>query len=178
MELSQQEVHRLLDYDAATGELRWKYIENPTSRADKVRNSRFAGRIAGTPHRSSGGITIRIDGVAHLAHRLIWLIMTGELPECVNHRNGDQSDNRWSNLRQATQSEVISNGSGWSSRTSEYRGVYFRGWEAKVMKDGVGHRCGVFFSEEKAARAYDAKARELNGEFARLNFPDDPGDQP
>lgn len=39
------------------------------------------------------------------------------------------------------------------------------------MKDGKHNWIGVFDSEEDAARAYDAKAKELWGEFAYLNFP-------
>jgi hypothetical protein len=38
------------------------------------------------------------------------------------------------------------------------------------MKDGIRYHLGYFEIEEKAARAYDRKALELFGEFARTNF--------
>ena len=34
-------------------------------------------------------------------------------------------------------------------------------------------RLGYYATKEEAARAYDKKAKELHGEFARLNFPDE-----
>lgn len=61
-------------------------------------------------------------------------------------------------------------------RSSRYRGVAYRAkrkaWEVTIAANGKDHFIGRFESEEEAARAYDAKARELHGERARLNFPD------
>lgn len=174
--LSQVHLRSLLDYDPETGVIRWKYIENPTTRDERFRNSKFAGKIAGTHHKGTGGILIRVAGEGFLAHHLAWFLMTGEQPECVLHKNGDTSDNRWSNLRSAARTEASRHGA--EQTGSIYRGVFFRGWEAKVINDGTTHRVGYFPTEVEAARAYDGKARQLHGAAARLNFPDDPGDQP
>ena len=46
-------------------------------------------------------------------------------------------------------------------------------WCAQIGKDGVTRNLGYHDKEEDAARAYDAKARELYGDAARLNYPDD-----
>jgi hypothetical protein len=40
----------------------------------------------------------------------------------------------------------------------------------RTIGGGSGRHIGYFSSEEAAAHAYDAKAVELFGEFAHLNF--------
>ncbi|MGA7730337.1 MAG: hypothetical protein WCD37_03580 [Chloroflexia bacterium] len=46
-------------------------------------------------------------------------------------------------------------------------------WVARIKRYGVGYYLGVFPTVEAAARAYDAAAVRLFGEFARLNFPEE-----
>jgi len=66
--------------------------------------------------------------------------------------------------------------------TSQFKGVWrlkpTHSWHAEIRvgnPSGKGRsphlRLGCFPTEEDAAKAYDAKARELFGKFARLNFP-------
>lgn len=61
------------------------------------------------------------------------------------------------------------------TKYSRFKGVFptfkkSKPWFAQVKRDGIKHYLGTFSLEEDAARAYDAKARELHGEFARTNF--------
>lgn len=60
--------------------------------------------------------------------------------------------------------------------SSHFVGVSFysaRGmWRASISAEGKMYTIGYYDTEEDAARAYDAKARELYGDTARLNFPD------
>jgi hypothetical protein len=44
---------------------------------------------------------------------------------------------------------------------------------AYIRMNGKRQSLGHYEDPESAARAHDAAARELHGEFAYLNFPDD-----
>ena len=93
----------------------------------------------------------------------------------IDHRNGNGLDNQRSNLRPATQSQNNWNARGRSG-TSEFKGVslYRRTsrWRAQIRHSGHSRHLGLFDTPEDAARAYDAAARQLFGEFARPNFPE------
>lgn len=59
--------------------------------------------------------------------------------------------------------------------TTGYRGVVkFRSrYSSRIWHNKVSYYLGSFPTAEEAARAYDARARELHGEWAELNFPDE-----
>jgi hypothetical protein len=94
----------------------------------------------------------------------------------TDHINGNGLDNRKINLRPATH---VQNGQNMrkSRGTSRYKGVSRQAdrqlWKAEIKSGGRRLFLGRFKEEELAARAYDATARSLFGEFAALNFPCD-----
>ncbi len=94
----------------------------------------------------------------------------------VDHRNLDSLNCRRHNLRLATAAQNSANLPKQRRRatTSRFKGVNLHGgkWEARIANQGRRRHLGCFDSEVDAALAYDAAARELHGEFARLNFPD------
>lgn len=111
-----------------------------------------------------------LDGRKVSMHRLVLGTPSGM---DTDHKNGDGLDNRRANLRSCTRQQNLAN----QRRTrgaSRFKGVSFhRGaskWHAEIFKDGTRIHLGLHLTEEAAARAYDAKASELFGEFARLNF--------
>lgn len=90
----------------------------------------------------------------------------------VDHRDGNGLNNCRLNLRKATHSQNIANTKSRKQSSSKYKGVHwFRGkWVAQITCDGKRSFLGRHHDEAAAALAYDAKARELFGEFARTNF--------
>lgn len=100
----------------------------------------------------------------------------------VDHTHFGGLDNRRANLRLATQADQNRNTRKQSllqgtPTSSEYKGVYLdkrRGtWAVSIKVHYQKIWLGSFRSEEDAARAYDAKAEELFGEFAHKNFPEE-----
>lgn len=99
----------------------------------------------------------------------------------TDHKNGDGLDCRSTNIRICSTSQnAQSYQTKRSGMTSRYRGVFWdkhkartnrAPWIGRICADGVNIHCGAFDNEEDAARAYDAKARELFGEWASPNFP-------
>ena len=129
-----------------------------------------AGGIAGSTN-SAGYLQIRIDGHRYLLHRLAWLYVTGEWPEAeMDHQNGDRADNRFCNLRPATNSENGRNRGGAKRNTSGFKGVSWdarlRKWKAKIVVNGHQIYLGLFDNPIHAWIAYREAALKYHGEFA------------
>jgi hypothetical protein len=177
-ELTAEYLRSILDYDPATGEFRWKtrtpYMLGRSKYSAPKWNSHFAGRIAGSVN-GGGYRHIGINGKAHQAHRLAWLYMTGEWPkELIDHRDCDNSNNRWENLREATNVENSRNARRRSDNKSGTKGVVWvrrhSKWRAQISDNGKRRYLGYFDADKlnDAAIAYAKAARELHGEFARV----------
>ena len=94
----------------------------------------------------------------------------------IDHINGDPLDNRRENLRLCTYTENARNRKKQRKpASSRYKGVSMMRrtgkWHVQITKLKVRYFLGAFSNEEEAGRAYDQKATELFGQFARLNFP-------
>ncbi len=93
----------------------------------------------------------------------------------VDHIDGNGLNNRRANLRVCTNQQNMRNIRKKPGASSIYKGVYHDKrrdtWSAKICCGRKSTHIAVFATEIEAARAYDRKARELFGEFARLNFP-------
>lgn len=112
--------------------------------------------------------------MAHMTKKKIVYMHRVLLPSAkvVDHINGDGLDNRRANIRACTQSQNLANQK-IKPHSSRFKGVSFdkklKKWTAYCKVNGKTTYIGGFKVEEDAARAYNAKAKELYGEFARLN---------
>lgn len=98
---------------------------------------RRAGAVVGTK-KTKGYWEVQVCGKKLRAHRLIWELHNGPIPEgyVVDHINQDPSDNRLENLRLATISE--NNCNARRTEREHPRGVYYTGtcWRGEFWKDG------------------------------------------
>jgi hypothetical protein len=155
------DIARLFDvfeYDPSTGVVR-----------NKVKRYKArAGDIVGT-YRPDGYRQVCVDGTILLLHRVAFALAFGRWAEFeVDHANGDRSDNRAENLREATKSQ---NGANKRVCRDGLKGASFceraGKWRASLRKDGKFHHIGLFDTAEAAHAAYVAAARQHHGEFAR-----------
>lgn len=111
----------------------------------------------------------KIGGKNVYLHRLI----AGAGPkQLADHKDGNTLDNRRANLRVCNRSQSNANRRRRSDSKAPYRGITQTPsgrWLAQIMADKKFTRIGLFDTPEAAAAAYDKKAIELHGEFARIN---------
>jgi hypothetical protein len=181
--VSIDDLRRLLILDEATGKLYWRarsaewfrgYRDSKFSA--KACNNRNAGKETGTGLSSDGYLQVRVLSKTYFAHRVVLAMATGKWPaEVVDHTNGEKTDNRPCNLREASVGQNRVNAKANGSTASGLKGVGWvrsRGkWRARAQSNGVRAFLGEFDDKFDAARAYDAFAAKEYGEFAKLNFP-------
>jgi len=155
--LDQKRLQELLSYDPETGVWTW-LVHKPHS---KMYPGDVAGRIM-----DSGRRQIRIDYEYYYAARLAWLYMTGEWPqEQIDHINQDKGNNRWVNLRKATQSQNSYNRE-WAERSGLMRGVQRHGNQWRV---DIGNQyLGLYPRLEPAQAIRDLALWYKAGRFANL----------
>ncbi len=99
---------------------------------------------------------IQIDGRLYYSHRLAWLYVNGEFPDCqIDHADGNGLNNAIANLRDVTHQENRKNMSIRSDNTSGITGVFFDRrrikWVALIRHEGKNMRLGFFNTIEEAA---------------------------
>lgn len=101
-------------------------------------------------------------------------ILNPEIGQVCDHIDGDGLNNQRSNLRLCIKAENCRNQRIRTGTSSKFKGVSFQPsrnkWTAYITIDYKRISLGRFLSEEDAAKAYDAKAKVLHGEFANVNF--------
>lgn len=91
----------------------------------------------------------------------------------IDHIDNNRLNNKKSNLRVCSRSENACNCYISAYNTTGFKGVSWKKshnkYEVQIMFHRKAHWIGLFCTKEEAARAYNEAAKQLHGEFAKLN---------
>ena len=146
-------VRAFFNYDSETGVLSHAFSRPGVKR----------GKEAGTIDESGTEVSVRLyrrvmlGRSAFYAQRIIWVWMTGEQPDDVDHIDGDGLNNKWDNLRNVSHKRNGRNQRIHSTNTSGTAGVCYRAecnkWRARIMVDGKQLNLGTFADKGSAIEA-------------------------
>lgn len=114
------------------------------------------GKELGCIHKGTGYKIAVFNKYFYEQHRLAWLLYYGKWPnKHIDHINGIRSDNRISNLREATFFENAQNKR--MNREGKYPGIDYRAdmnaWVARISNNGKRTYLGAYLTEEEALKA-------------------------
>ncbi len=155
-----ERLKELVKYNRRTGEF--------TSRISRKGVS--SGAKMGCINKHLGYQLIGLDKTHYYGHRLAWLYVYGEIKSEIDHINGNRSDNRICNLREATSSQNKYNAKRRIDNRSGYKGVYLHTpgkWRARIRQSGKLIEVGLFDSPEEAFFNRKKMLSKIHGEYAR-----------
>lgn len=160
--LTQERVKKVYDYNAETGKLTYKI---------QLASNTPIGKEAGTI-KDHGYRVVRVDNIEYLAHRLIWLYMTGQWPKNqIDHIDLNKSNNTWNNLREATVSQNGINAYLRKTNKTGHKGIALfqnKWYRARIHYNGKEIHLGIFKTIDEAIAVRNAKEKELYGEYSRV----------
>lgn len=103
-------------------------------------------------------------------HRLLLSATTGQE---VDHEDRNGLNNRRNNIRVLSHGFNVHNQGPRADNRLGLKGVYaeYGKFRAQIRFNGKIFSIGTFTTPQEAARAYDAKAKDLYGDFATSSFP-------
>lgn len=124
-----------------------------------------------------GYLVANIDGKIQYLHRVAWLYMTGSWPvKKLGHKNRIKTDNRWDNLRIASDYQNASNTSRKNKSNTDVRGVYFctrtSMYVAEVRHRGKRVLYKRYKTLEEAKCVVEQIRSKYHGEFAVHTYED------
>jgi len=134
----------LLSYDPVSGLFRWRVDQG----------SAKAGSLASTV-ATNGYLVVMVDKKYQSLHRLAFAFMEQEVPESVDHINGNRTDNRWINLRSATSIENARNQRLHSTNSTGLPGVM---WDQRSRWRAYGYLGGRYLALGRYQSLLDAAA--------------------
>ena len=161
--LSHEELLSVLHYDSDTGKFTWLIT--------RQRSRKYKAGDTAEYLRACGYCYITVLGREYLAHRLAWFYVNKEWPlNEIDHFNGCRTDNRLSNLREATHAENCQNIKRANRRSSSgVLGVFpkRRKWKASIAVNGKTIPLGIYETKESASEAY-ISAKRIHHPFSTI----------
>lgn len=159
--LTQEILHRLLDYNPVTGIFVWKVYRSRGAKPGQEASAKD----------TDGYVTITIAGRRYFAHRLAWFYVHGVWPVEIDHQDGVVSHNWLDNLRDATHMQNLQNRKIPKNNTTGYKGVTKQKGTGRFIAQ-IEHAkrhmyIGIFDTAIEASEAYNRRAKELFGNFYR-----------
>ena len=157
--LSVERANELFDYNPETGVVVWKI-----SPANCVKAGDEVGSINNEGYRQT-----KVKRKCCKVHRLAWFLTHGVWPTAqIDHINGNRSDNRICNLREATNMENIQNlrKARSDNLSTGILGVHIDPksgrFKGKITVCGKQIHLGYFDTAQEAHEAYLIKKREVH----------------
>lgn len=178
--------NKIFTCDFETGILYWKY--RPKSMFNSLRaycswNANWANKETGhfvrskTGAKSHVGINCKSFPMTRCAHRIIWEMRNGPIPEgmVIDHINGDPWDNRIENLRVCSQSQNMRNSARHFINGHGVKGVSWdkvnKKWQTEIRTDKGRVFLGRHITKGLAALAYAKAAMMYHGEYSPVMRP-------
>lgn len=164
-QISQARLKELFLYDEHSGRLVWRINRGPVKQGSAV------GSLS-----NRGYLKTRINKVSYQVHRLLWLLVTGETPNIVDHINGNRLDNRFKNLRNVSMPENNKNMPRPKNNTSGFVGVTLhkpsQKWVAQISVNKKWVYLGFYgsFADAVEARKQANKKYNFHQNHGRVSF--------
>ena len=155
-------LRKLLRYEPLTGKLFWRERTPDMFSGTKGRsaagccanwNAKHSGKEALTYQDKDGYYQGRVFGKLIKAHTAIVAIMTGKMPEEVDHENGIPSNNKWRNLKSVTHAQNQRNMKLRKDSKYPVHGIYIRPsgrYAVGIHFDGKRYGLGTYDTLDEA----------------------------
>lgn len=164
MSITQEVLKEVLSYDPLSGVFIW--VSPPKY------HPRLKGEIAGSKIKDSNSDSfywrIKIDRFPYRRSSLALLYMEGQMPELVDHRDGNTLNDRYENLRAATVTQ-----NNWNHKPHKkdsllpagVRKINSGNYQARIQHQGKLLSLGTFDNPSEASEVYEAFRKNNYGEF-------------
>ena len=112
-----------------------------------------------------------VNGKKYYNHRIIWFLHHKQMPDYIDHIDGNKLNNKIENLRICNLTENLCNSSIRKDNTSGYKGVSwfkpYKKWKARINIYGKEYHLGYFSKKNEAIEVAKQARLNIHKEFAR-----------